>query len=153
MSSADSCPSHTHTWFSFNNFHIFILCNFFSFYYFLFSNYYFFLSYFVSMHEHTFADLNMEFYTTLEVNANDFHILAFRMLGKPHQLTYSFMQRVFGFKKDDNGLKMIRLSLLFLCNEVQVALLAMTCLFGSKYWQTKGQCNNNWMEWRLSTVN
>ena len=55
---------------------------------------------FVSIHEHTFVDLNMEFYTTLEVNANDSHILKFRMLGKPHQLTYSFMQRVFGFKKD-----------------------------------------------------
>ena len=34
---------------------------------------------FVSMHEHTFVDLNMEFYTTLEVNANDSHILEFRM--------------------------------------------------------------------------
>ena len=131
---ADSCPSHTHTWFSFNNFHIFILCNFFSFYYFLFSNYYFFLSYFVSMHEHTFVDLNMEFYTTLEVNANDSHILEFRMLGKPHHLTYSFIQRVFVFKKDGNGLKMICLSILFLRKEVQVALLAMTCLFRSTYW-------------------
>ena len=46
---------------------------------------------FVSMHEHTFVDLNMEFYTSLEVNANDSHVLEFRMLGKPHQLTYSFM--------------------------------------------------------------
>ena len=45
---------------------------------------------FISMHEHTFVDLNMEFYTTLEVNANDSHILEFRMLGKLHQLTYSF---------------------------------------------------------------
>ena len=55
---------------------------------------------FVSMHEHTFVDLIMEFYTYLEVNANDSHIIEFRMLGKPHQLTYSFMQRVFHFKKD-----------------------------------------------------
>ena len=37
---------------------------------------------FVSMHEHTFVDLNMEFYTTLNVNANDSHILEFRLLGK-----------------------------------------------------------------------
>ena len=95
------------------------------------------------MHEHTFVDLNMEFYTTLEVNANDSHILEFRMLGKLHQLTYSFMQHVFGFKKDGNGLKMTRLSLLFLCKEVQMALLAMACLFRSKSWQTKGQYNNN----------
>ena len=85
------------------------------------------------MHEHTFVDLNMEFYTTSEVNANDSHILEFMMLEKPHQLTYSFMQRVFDFKKDGNGLKMICLSLLFLCKEMQVALLAMTCLFRSKY--------------------
>ena len=59
---------------------------FFSFYYFLFSNYYFFLSYFVSMHEHTFVDLNMEFYITLEVNSNDSHIFKFRMLGKSNNL-------------------------------------------------------------------
>ena len=39
---------------------------------------------FVSMYEYTFVDLNMEFYITLEVNANDSHILEFRMLGKPH---------------------------------------------------------------------
>ena len=55
---------------------------------------------FVSMHEHTFIDLNMEFYTTLDVNANDSHILVFRLLGKQHQITYSFMQCVFVFKKD-----------------------------------------------------
>ena len=93
---------------------------------------------FVSMHEDSIVDLVTEFYTNLEVHAKNTHILKFRMEGKPHQLTYSFMQRVFGFKKDGNGLKMIRLSLLFLRKEVQVALLAMTCLFGSKYWQTKG---------------
>ena len=39
---------------------------------------------FVSMHEHTFIDLITEFYTSLEVNANDSYILEFRMLGKPH---------------------------------------------------------------------
>ena len=55
---------------------------------------------FVSMHEHTFVDLNIEFYTSLEVNANDSYILKFWMLGKTHQFAYSFMQCVFGFKKD-----------------------------------------------------
>ena len=35
---------------------------------------------FISMHEHTFVDLNIEFYTSLEVNANDLYILEFRML-------------------------------------------------------------------------
>ena len=42
----------------------------------------------------------MKFYTTLEVNAKNSQILKFRMEGKQHQLTYSFMQCVFGFKKD-----------------------------------------------------
>ena len=37
---------------------------------------------FVSIHEHTFVDLNMEFYTSLDVNANNSHILEFRLLGK-----------------------------------------------------------------------
>ena len=55
---------------------------------------------FVSMHEDSIVDLVTEFYTTLEVHAKNTHILKFRMEGKPHQLTYSFMQRVFGFKKD-----------------------------------------------------
>ena len=55
---------------------------------------------FVSMHEDTFVDLITEFYTTLDVNANNSQILEFRMEGKPHQLTYSFMNRVFGFKKN-----------------------------------------------------
>ena len=45
-------------------------------------------------------DFLIEFYTTLEVNAKNSQILEFRMEGKPHQLTYSFMNRVFGFKKD-----------------------------------------------------
>ena len=55
---------------------------------------------FVSMHEDSIIDLVTEFYTTLEVNAKNSQILKFRMEGKQHQLTYSFMQRVFGFKKD-----------------------------------------------------
>ena len=55
---------------------------------------------FVSMHENTIVDLIIEFYTTLEVNAKNSKILEFRMEGKPHQLTYSFINRVFGFKKD-----------------------------------------------------
>ena len=55
---------------------------------------------FVSMHEDSIVDLVTEFYTTLEVNANNSQILKIRMEGKQHQLTYSFMQRMFGFKKD-----------------------------------------------------
>ena len=55
---------------------------------------------FVSMHEDTYVDLITEFYTTLDVNENNSQILEFRMEGKKHQLTYSFMNRVFGFKKD-----------------------------------------------------
>ena len=55
---------------------------------------------FVSMHEDTYVDLLTEFYTTLDVNANNSQILEFRLEGKQHQLTYSFMSRVFGFKKD-----------------------------------------------------
>ena len=53
-------------------------------------------------HEDTYVDLIIEFYTTLDVNEGNSQILEFRMEGKPHQLTYSFMNRVFGFKK--NGL-------------------------------------------------
>ena len=52
------------------------------------------------MHKPTYVELITKFYTTLEVNPNDSHILEFRMLGKTHQLTYSYIQRVFGFKKD-----------------------------------------------------
>ena len=52
---------------------------------------------FVSMHEDTYVELITEFYTTLDVNSKNSQILEFRMLGKPHQLTYSYMQRVFGF--------------------------------------------------------
>ena len=55
---------------------------------------------FVAMHEDTYFDLITEFYTTLDVNESNTQILEFRMEGKPHQLTYSFMNRVFGFKKD-----------------------------------------------------
>ena len=55
---------------------------------------------FVSMHEDSIVDLVTKFYTTLEVNAKNSQILKFRMEGKQHQLTYSFMQCVFGFKKD-----------------------------------------------------
>ena len=54
---------------------------------------------FVSMHEATYIELITEFYTTLDVNEKNSQILEFRMQGKKHQLTYSFMQRVFGFKK------------------------------------------------------
>ena len=55
---------------------------------------------FVSMHEDTYIELLTEFYTSLEVNSNDSHILEFRMLGKKHKLTYPFMHQVFGFKKE-----------------------------------------------------
>ena len=55
---------------------------------------------FVAMHEDTYVDLITEFSTTLDVNERNSQILEFRMEGKPHQLTYSFMNRVFGFKKD-----------------------------------------------------
>ena len=55
---------------------------------------------FVSLNEDTYVDLITEFYTTLDVNANNSQILEFRLEGKQHQLTYGFMKRVFGFKKD-----------------------------------------------------
>ena len=55
---------------------------------------------FVDMHEDTYVDLITEFYTTLDVNESNSQILEFRMEGKQHQLTYYFMNRVFGFKKD-----------------------------------------------------
>ena len=54
---------------------------------------------FVSMHEDTIVDLVTEFYTTLDVNDKNSQILEFHLEGQPHQLTYSFMHRVFGFKK------------------------------------------------------
>ena len=53
------------------------------------------------MHEATYVELITEFYTTLDVNEKNSQILEFRMQGNQHQLTYSFMQRVFGFKKDE----------------------------------------------------
>ena len=55
---------------------------------------------FVSMHKDTNIELTTEFYTTLDVNAKNSQILKFRMQGKKHQLTYTFMNRVFGFKRD-----------------------------------------------------
>ena len=55
---------------------------------------------FISLHEPIYVELIIEFYTSLEVNSNDAHILEFRLLGKNNQLTYAYMQRVFGFKKD-----------------------------------------------------
>ena len=55
---------------------------------------------FVDMHEDTYVDLIHEFYTTLDVNESNSRILEFRLEGKPHQLTYSFMNRMFSFKKD-----------------------------------------------------
>ena len=54
---------------------------------------------FISMHEDTIIDLVTEFYTTLEVNDKNSQILEFRLEGQPHKLTYSFMHRVFDFKK------------------------------------------------------
>ena len=58
------------------------------------------LNKFVSMHEDVYVELITEFYTTLDVNANNSQIMEFRLLGNKHQLQYSFMQRVFGFKRD-----------------------------------------------------
>ena len=55
---------------------------------------------FISMHEDVYVELITEFYTTLDVNANNSQIMEFRLLGNKHQLQYSFMQRVFGFKRD-----------------------------------------------------
>ena len=55
---------------------------------------------FISMHEDTHVDLIIEFYTTLNVNASNSKILEFRLEGKKHQLTYAFMNRAFGFRKD-----------------------------------------------------
>ena len=55
---------------------------------------------FIFMHEDTYVDLITEFYTTLDVNESNSQILEFRMEGKQHQLIYSFMNHVFGFKKD-----------------------------------------------------
>ena len=55
---------------------------------------------FVSMHKDTYVDLLTEFYTTLDINESNSQILEFRMGGKQHQLTYSFMHCVFYFKKD-----------------------------------------------------
>ena len=52
------------------------------------------------MHEATYVELITEFYTTLDVNEKNSQILEYRMQDKQHQLTYSFMQWVFGFKKD-----------------------------------------------------
>ena len=52
------------------------------------------------MHEDTNVELITKFYTTLDVNAKNSQILEFRMQGKKHQLTYTFMNRVFGFKRD-----------------------------------------------------
>ena len=46
---------------------------------------------FVSMHEATYVELITEFYTTLDVNEKNSQILEYRMQGKQHQLTYSFM--------------------------------------------------------------
>ena len=58
------------------------------------------LKIFISMLEPIYIELTAKFYTSLEVNHNDSYILKFRLLGKNHQLTYSFMQRVFVFKMD-----------------------------------------------------
>ena len=46
---------------------------------------------FINMHEDTYVNLITEFYTTLDVNERNSQILEFRMEGKPHQLTYSFI--------------------------------------------------------------
>ena len=58
------------------------------------------LNKFIAMHEDTYVDLITQFYITLDVNESNSQILEFRMEGKPHQLSYSFMNRVFSFKKD-----------------------------------------------------
>ena len=50
------------------------------------------------MHEDTYVDLITEFYTTLDVNSTNSQILEFRMVGQKHQLTYSSMHCIFGFK-------------------------------------------------------
>ena len=55
---------------------------------------------FIAIHEDTYVDLITELYTTLDVNESNSQILEFRIEGKQHQLTYSFINRVFGFKKD-----------------------------------------------------
>ena len=55
---------------------------------------------FISMHEDTNVELTTEFYTTLDVNTKNSQILEFRMQGKKHQFTYTFMNHVFGFKRD-----------------------------------------------------
>ena len=52
------------------------------------------------MHEDTNVELTTEFYTSLDVNAKNSQILEFRMQGKKYQLTYTLMNRVFGFKRD-----------------------------------------------------
>ena len=52
------------------------------------------------MQEHAYVDLVSKFYTSLDVNSNDSHTLKFILLRQQYQLIYSFMQRVFGFKKD-----------------------------------------------------
>ena len=52
------------------------------------------------MHKDTNIEFTTEFYTTLDVNARNSQILEFRMQGKKHQRTYTFMNRVFGFKRD-----------------------------------------------------
>ena len=55
---------------------------------------------FISMHKDTNIKLTTEFYTTLDVNAKNSQILEFCMQGKKHQLTYTFMNSVFSFKRD-----------------------------------------------------
>ena len=52
------------------------------------------------MHEDTYVDLITKFYTTLDVNSTNSQILEFLMVGQKHQLIYSSMHRIFGFKKD-----------------------------------------------------
>ena len=39
---------------------------------------------FMSMHEDTYIELITEFYTTLDVNSNNYQNMEFRMLGKPY---------------------------------------------------------------------
>ena len=54
----------------------------------------------MSKQEPTYVELITEFNTSLDVYPKDSHILEFLMLGKKHQITYTFMNRVFDFKKD-----------------------------------------------------
>ena len=52
------------------------------------------------MHEDTYVDLITKIYTTLDVKSINLQIMEFHLVGQKHQLTYSSMHHIFGFKKD-----------------------------------------------------